>query len=101
MAEQFENFKWLNELFGREGAIRGLELEDYTIEQITKILKENNKFEAVDFVQGGRVILLYTKEQQDNMRAEFEAAKAAGVNVSRVQWLSKAEVQSVSFPDTI
>ena len=42
--------------------------------------------------------MLYTKEQQENMRAEFEIAKAAGVNVSRVQWLSKDEVQSVSLP---
>lgn len=61
-----------------------------------KILREHDKFDAVDFVPGGRVTLVSTPEEEAQMRAEFEVAKAAGVDVSRVQWLSKEEVQSVS-----
>lgn len=77
--------------------MRGLELENYTANQITKILQDNDKVQHVDFVQGGRVILLFTEREQEDLRAEFEAAKTAGVDVSKVQWLRKEEVQSVSF----
>lgn len=96
-AYRFLNFRWLEKLFGKEEAIRGLELENYTANQIAKILQDNDKVQHVDFVQGGRVILLFTEREQEDLRAEFDAAKAAGVDVSEVQWLTKEEVQSVRF----
>ena len=94
-AYRFSKFLWLQTLFGKDEAIKGLELENHTAAQVAKILKDNNKVDDVDFVPGGRVILLFTALEQQAARVEYEAAKAAGIDVSDVQWLSKDEVQSV------
>ncbi|KAI0750607.1 FAD dependent oxidoreductase [Irpex lacteus] len=89
----FAHFTSLSKLFGEEDAIRSLELERYTSSEIRKILEGTNKVDDVDLVSDGRVILLFSKQEEELTRAEFEAAKAAGINVSDVEWLTKDETE--------
>lgn len=91
----FAHFTSLSKLFGQEDAIRSLELERYTSSEIRKILQGTNKVDDVDLVSDGRVILLFSKREEELTRAEFEAAKAAGIDVSDVEWLSKGETEEV------
>ena len=49
----------------------------------------------VDLVEGMRTILFFTKEEEARARDEYEAAKAAGINVSVAEWLAKDEVGRV------
>lgn len=91
----FAHFTSLSKLFGQEDAIRSLELERYTSSEIRKILQGSNKVDDVDLVSDGRVILLFSKQEEELTRAEFEAAKAAGINLSDVEWLTKDETEEV------
>ncbi|KAI0686323.1 FAD dependent oxidoreductase [Cytidiella melzeri] len=88
----FAHFTSLSKLFGASEAKRSLELERYTSSEVRRILNDTGKTEDVDFVSGGRVILLFTQEEEEATRIEFEAAKAAGIDVSEVHWLTKEEV---------
>ena len=91
----FAHFTALSKVFGQEDAIRSLELERYTSAEIRKILEETRKADDVDFVSDGRVILLFSKEEEELTRSEFEAAKAAGIDVSEVEWFTKEETKEV------
>ncbi|KAI0339758.1 FAD dependent oxidoreductase [Trametopsis cervina] len=90
----FAHFNALSQTFGVSEARRSLELEEYTTSQISRILRETSKAEDVDFVSSGRVVLLFTKEDEEATRADFEAAQAAGIDLSDVRWLTKEEVQT-------
>lgn len=60
-----------------------------------KLLAEQNKTDFVDFVSGGRVYLAFSERELAGWKADFEAAKAAGVDVSAAEWFSKEETQEV------
>lgn len=92
----FAHFTALSKVFGQEDAIRSLELERYTSTEIRKIVEETGRIGDVDLVSDGRVILLFSKEEEENTRSEFEAAKAAGIDVSEVEWFTKEETTKVS-----
>ncbi|KAI0091391.1 DAO-domain-containing protein [Irpex rosettiformis] len=97
----FAHFTTLSKRFGKEDAIRSLELERYTSTEIRKILAESGKTDDVDMVSDGRVILLFSKEEEELTRVEFDAAKEAGIDVSEVEWFSREETQErygASYP---
>jgi hypothetical protein len=52
--------------------------------------------DTVDLVQGGHVRLLCTDEDVIDAKVDFDAARDAGADVSKVEWLSKDEVEEVS-----
>ncbi|KAI0750588.1 FAD dependent oxidoreductase [Irpex lacteus] len=89
----FENFFALAKSFGTSGARRALELERYTSAEVTKILKKSGKAKDVDFISSGRVIFLFTEEEEAFTHAEFNAAKASGLDMSGVEWFTKEETQ--------
>jgi hypothetical protein len=60
-------------------------------------LNETGKTEDVDFVSGGRVRLLFTKEEEETVRIEYEAAKEAGVELDDIVWLTKEQVYEASI----
>ncbi|GJE98599.1 FAD dependent oxidoreductase [Phanerochaete sordida] len=93
-AYAYNGFRWLRQLYGEDEAVRGLAIERYTAAEVFRILKENAKVEHVDFVPGGRVILLFTAQEHDSARADYDAAKEAGIDLSDVEWLSREEVKA-------
>jgi len=76
-------------------AIRAVHIEDHVVDAITSLVKDAGVKDEVDLVEGSRTILFFTKEEEAEARDEYEAAKAAGVNVSVAEWLSESEVEKV------
>ncbi|KAH8077870.1 FAD dependent oxidoreductase [Cristinia sonorae] len=91
-AHKFGEFRrWQKEL-GQEEAMRALEIEQYTVKELTRILKENGKEEYVDLTHGGRLMLMFSEQELTETKADYEAAKSAGADMTGVEWLSKEEV---------
>ncbi|EKM50832.1 uncharacterized protein PHACADRAFT_264345 [Phanerochaete carnosa HHB-10118-sp] len=103
-AHAYRGFRWLHKLYGKGEAVRGLAIERYTAGEVFRILKEHDKIEQVDFVPGGRVILLFTSQEYEEARADYDAATEAGIDLSDVEWLSPEEVQAefgTSYPAVV
>lgn len=83
-------------LFGTSDAAKGFRLESHTSFEILEILRQKKLSENVDLVEGGHITLLVTDEEGDEIHKDYEAAKAAGVNLTGVEWVSKEEMLSVS-----
>ncbi|KAI0057377.1 FAD dependent oxidoreductase [Artomyces pyxidatus] len=90
---KFFEFRRNVKAFGYYDAIKGVDIEEHVASEIARILKTEGLEDKVDFVDGGRINLLFTQEEEDEAREDYEAAKIAGVDLSSVQWLSKEDVQ--------
>ncbi len=78
-------------------AIRAVNIEDHVVDAITSLVKDARVKDEVDLVEGSRTILFFTKEEEAEAWREYEAAKAVGINVSVVEWLSEGEVEKVQY----
>lgn len=94
-AHAYRGFRWLDKLYGKDEAVRGLAIERYTVGALAKILQDNGKVEHVDFVPGGRVVLLFSDQEYEEARADYVAAQEAGIDLEGVEWLTKEQVESV------
>ncbi|EMD39375.1 hypothetical protein CERSUDRAFT_82107 [Gelatoporia subvermispora B] len=95
------DFVKLEAAFGREEALRGMELEEHTARSVIDILRRDSAEKAVDFVPGGRTILLFTEEEVRAAKADYEAALAAGADLSNVTFLPAEETKArfgASYP---
>jgi hypothetical protein len=70
-------------------------LEQHTASELLDIIYANKWENEVDLVNGGHLQLLTTKEEETAMRMDYEAAKAAGLDVDPVGWISKEEMFNV------
>ena len=77
-------------------AIKSAHIEEHVVNAITSLVKNAGLESEVDLVEGVRTNLFLTNEEEADARDEFEAAKAAGIDVSAVEWLSQSEVEKVS-----
>ncbi|KIP02031.1 hypothetical protein PHLGIDRAFT_20543 [Phlebiopsis gigantea 11061_1 CR5-6] len=89
----YGEFRSQEQTYGTDEALRHIAIEQYTVSEVFKILKEAGKVEHVDFVPGGRVILFFTAQEYDEARKDYEAAAQAGIVMNGVEWLSKAQVE--------
>jgi hypothetical protein len=80
---------------GVDEAIKLLDIEHYTVSELLKILHSENLAECVDLVAGGHTYLAFTEEDLKDVKADFAAAKVAGVDVSNVEWVDKQEMEDV------
>lgn len=85
-------------MYGTEQAVRSFTLENYTSAEIVKILETEQLGDAVDLVAGGHVSMLVTEREVQGAQADYAAAKAAGLDLSAVEWVSKDEMEEVSSP---
>jgi hypothetical protein len=76
-------------------AIRAVHIEDHVVDAITSLVKDAGVEDEVNLVEGSRTNLFFTKEEEEEARNEYEAAKAVGINVSVAEWLSEGEVEKV------
>ncbi|KIP02321.1 hypothetical protein PHLGIDRAFT_112157 [Phlebiopsis gigantea 11061_1 CR5-6] len=100
-AHAYSDFRALKARYGTDEALRAIEIERYTVNEVYRILTEENKVEHVDFVPGGRVVLFFTAQEHQEARLDYEAAVAAGVDMQGVEWFTKEEVQKrygASYP---
>lgn len=71
-------------------------LEQHTAQSLVSIIHANDWTEGVDLVNGGHIQMLVTEEEEGAVRADYEAASDAGLDVDPVSWLSKEEMLEVS-----
>ncbi|KAI0041825.1 FAD dependent oxidoreductase [Auriscalpium vulgare] len=97
----FGEFQSNVEKFGIYDAIRAVDIEEHVYRELSRIVEKENLADKVDFEPAGRTALLFTEKEVDSARENYEAAKAAGVNMSAVQWLDKDTVEKTygaSYP---
>ncbi|KAG6856520.1 hypothetical protein H0H87_003608 [Tephrocybe sp. NHM501043] len=97
----FNHFTEKDQRYGREQAKKVYSLEHYTTSELVRIIKEHKWQDAVDLVSSAHVGLLMTKSEIENAKHDFAAARAAGIDLSNVEWLSADDVQATygtSFP---
>ena len=81
---------------GTEDAVRAVALEQHVTSSIVHLLRSTGKADPVDLVAGGRLYLLVSENQEARAKADYDAAKAAGVDVSAARFLDKEEMLRVS-----
>jgi hypothetical protein len=94
-ARNFRGFGRHTTTWGISDAIRAVHLEKHVVDAITSLVKEAGLEDEVDLVEGVRTILFPTKEEEAEARDEYQAAKAAGINVSVAEWLTEGQVEEV------
>ncbi|KAI0316142.1 FAD dependent oxidoreductase-domain-containing protein [Amylostereum chailletii] len=80
--------------FGPEDARRAVDIENYVVSELVRLIKTEGLENAVDLVEAGRTVLLFTEAEEAATRADHAAAEAAGVDVSTTEWLSKEDVEA-------
>ncbi|EJD48063.1 FAD dependent oxidoreductase [Auricularia subglabra TFB-10046 SS5] len=79
-------------------AARGLvecAIEQRTIEAVTSLVAAQGWEKDIDLVEGGRLCLFFSAEEEADARARYEAGRAAGHKVGGVQWVSREEMNKV------
>ena len=76
-------------------AIKSVHIEEHVVNAITSLVKNAGLENEVDLVEGVRTNLFLTNEEEAEARHEYKAARAAGIDVSAVEWLSQSEVEKV------
>ncbi|KAJ7923506.1 FAD dependent oxidoreductase [Mycena leptocephala] len=77
--------------YGTEQAMRSFELENHTTSEIVKLIREEGWTETVDLIQGGHTTIFFTPGELAASKADYEAAKVAGIDLTDVRWLTKEE----------
>jgi glycine/D-amino acid oxidase-like deaminating enzyme len=76
-------------------AIKSVRIEEHVVGAITSLVKNAGLENEVDLVEGVRTNIFFTAEEEAEARHEYDAARAAGVDVSSVEWLSQRKVEEV------
>ncbi|EIW59961.1 FAD dependent oxidoreductase [Trametes versicolor FP-101664 SS1] len=100
-ANIFQDFAVYSSLHGTDDAKRAIALETRTVSEIVKIANESGKTDALDLVSGGRNHLLFTDEEVAEADLDYATAKAAGVDLTDVEFLTKEQVKErygASYP---
>ncbi|KAJ7694589.1 FAD dependent oxidoreductase [Mycena rosella] len=90
---EFLEFRKVEAQFGREAAMRYYAMEHYTSTEMARIARAGGWADAVDLVEGGHMDVMLTEARLAEVRADFDAAIAAGKRVN-VTWLSREDMQS-------
>ena len=94
-AHNFMGFVKDTATWGIFDAIKSVLIEEHVVDAITSLVKNAGLENEVDLVEGVRTNLFFTAEEKAKARGEYEAARAAGVDVSAVEWLSRRKVEAV------
>ncbi|TFK25830.1 DAO-domain-containing protein [Coprinopsis marcescibilis] len=96
-------------LYGTLEAIESFKLENYTSKSLVQLIRDTqddplfqNESANVGLVHGRHVSLLFTKEEEESARRDYESAKAAGLGgLDDVTWVDKEDMsktRGASFP---
>ncbi|KAJ7210403.1 FAD dependent oxidoreductase [Mycena pura] len=89
----FMDFRGYQSKYGTDQAMRAFEMENRTTAELVKIIRGQGWAGTVDLVEGGHTSLFLTPNEQADLKADFEAAKAAGIELKDVRWLTEEETQ--------
>ncbi|KZV72825.1 FAD dependent oxidoreductase [Peniophora sp. CONT] len=89
----FVEFNANLKLWGKDEAIRAVDLERHVFSEIGNLVNEHGWAKKVDFVPSGRVTMAYTQDDYDEIKLDYDSAVAAGVDVSADVWLTKEQMK--------
>ncbi|KAJ6582121.1 FAD dependent oxidoreductase [Mycena capillaripes] len=90
----FIDFCGYQSKYGTEQAKRSFDLENHTASEIVKLICAEGWTDTVDLVENGHTTFFFTPGELEGARADFEAAKAAGIDPPDVRWLTQAETRA-------
>ena len=70
--------------------------QQYTVAEVLKVVREHGRETDVDLVSGGLTEIAFSEQELEEAKADYAAAQAAGIDVSRVQWMSKEEIRATA-----
>lgn len=91
----FHGFKRRVEKYGLVEAKKSVDIEIHTAREFLRIIEEHGLAEQVDLVSGGHTALLDTPEVYEELMADLEASRAAGVDLSNTRVIDAVEMQKV------
>lgn len=94
-ARVFESFQSLQNAYGTTEALKSIAVENYTVESIFKIVKDHNLTDTVDLEELGRIELLVTEPEIVDAKANLDAARKAGADLSKTEWINADEMNEV------
>ena len=94
-AHVFKDFVSLQQKYGASQALKSIALEHYTVDAILKIVHDHNLTDVIDLDALGRIILSITEREMVEAKANMDAAREAGVNLSETQWINEHDMNKV------
>ncbi|KAH7102176.1 FAD dependent oxidoreductase [Auriculariales sp. MPI-PUGE-AT-0066] len=83
-------------------ALRECELEHHTVSNVARLVRQHPDWaDDIDYVEGSRFVLFFSPEEEQDGRQRFEAARAAGLDLSEVKWFTCGEMMqthSINYP---
>lgn len=87
--DPFRKYTAREHKFGREDAKKTYLLEDYVASSIVDIIHSHGLVDAVDLVKGNHIMLLFTEEEAQLVRHDYESAKRGGLDLKEVKFLNR------------
>ena len=84
----------------KEDAVKQVLLERHCAESIVDFIRVNGLESTVDLVSRGRIDLFFTDEDAKRAKEDLDQAKEAGVDISKIEWIEKADMKEVR-PDVV
>ncbi|KAJ4468796.1 FAD dependent oxidoreductase [Lentinula aciculospora] len=91
----FINFSNTKARYGQQEALKALDLESHTAKATLDFISSQNIADEVDLVAGGHITMFVTGEEFLHAKEDYDAVRAAGVDLPNVEWLSKEEMLSI------
>jgi 2-hydroxychromene-2-carboxylate isomerase len=92
----FGGFRKLAAQHGIEQALRSSATDRRSVNQIRKILDDEELAGAVDLTSEGLIRLFLSEQSVKDAEDDYAAAKRAGFDVSAVEWIDKEDMLKVS-----
>ena len=94
-AVTFQDFSSYADAYGTDEALRAVALEKHVVTEVVNLVKDSGKEADIDLVSGGTTMLWLSDEEAAQGRADYDAAKAAGADLSEVHLLTSDEMLKV------
>lgn len=85
----------MQKVYGTEEAIKSIEIESYTVSSLLNFIESHKLGDSVDLATFGRNELFLTEKEVSEAKADFESAKAAGIDLSDFELLDKENMNKV------
>lgn len=98
VAGRFSKMHHLTVKYGAEEAAKSPALEEYTVSEILRIIKENGWESGVDLVECRRINLVFNERELGGIESDIAAARRAKVSgIENVEFLTAEQVEKVIY----
>ncbi|KZP19709.1 FAD dependent oxidoreductase [Athelia psychrophila] len=91
----YRDFYGLQQMYGTDQALRSLAIENYTVSSLLSIIESEGLADSVNLAALGHNSLLLNDLEVAQAQVDLQAAQAAGVDVSQVEWLDAEQMNKL------